>query len=594
MSTASYRITNWNDAERSFRVVASTSRPLKRTQPDPENPGKEITFYEALEGWDFRRYEKNNLVLESHDDHNVDKALGFGTELKETPDGGLEMKVTLASVADAPRTAEIERKIKAGLLRGVSVGWDYGDRTDEKRGGKDVRVYRNNSLTEVSLCLIPADEDGLIEAEVADEETVKRERASNAARLLASRKAALPRADADDEERFDYLGSVGKFERTHVGGIRVPARLTRVGVLEYKRPDGTVRRELRLPEEVFNSDSLATLNGAPVTDLAHHRGLLDVANWREATLGTAIEIRKDGNFVAADLLINDPGAIAEVENGRLRDISCGYRCRLEQAPGVWNGERYDAIQRDIRYNHVAVLPRGRGRAGADVSLRLDSKAAECVESDATTEEKTMKVIRIDGKDIEYGSETHIKHLEDSHLKDLQAAETAKRAWEAERTELTTRCDKAEGKARAFEKKEEEDKKTSEEAKRAADLANARAFRSRLKLVRNTVRMLEMDEEDEDKMDALDQKSDRDLMLEVIRADARWKSEDFTDKSDDFVGGIYETVMKSFTRSDGIDSVVEAVEKVKRLDGGDSNDPEAQARANMNKSAQEAWQKPLSA
>jgi HK97 family phage prohead protease len=588
MSTASYRITNWNDADRSFRVVASTSKPLKRSEWDPKTE-KQVDFYEALEGWDLSRFEKNPLLLDTHNTYSLDAALGTCSELKQTEDGGLELKATLGPASANPRIAEIERRIKAGLIRGVSVGWDYGQRSDEKRGGREVRVFRNNKLSEVSLCLIPADEDALVEADDGTEETREKERVSNAGRLLALARAT--RTDAD-EDRFDFLGSVGKFQRTHVGGIRVPARLTRIGVLEYRKPDGTIRRELRLPEEVFNSDSLATLNGAPVTDLAHHRGLLDVANWREATLGTAIEIRKDGNFVAADLLINEPGAIAEVENGRLHDISCGYRCRLEQTPGVWNGERYDAIQRDIRYNHVAVLPRGRGRAGADVSLRLDTKAAECVESDATTEETTMKVIRIDGKDIEYGSETHIKHLEDSHLKDLQAAESAKRAWETERTELTTRCDKAEGKVRAFEKKEEEDKKTSEEAKRAADLASARAFRSRLKLVRNTVRMLEMDEDDEEKMDALDQKSDRELMLEVIRADARWKSEDFTDKSDDFVGGIYETVMKSFARADGVDSVVEAVERAKRLDGVDT-DPEVLARQNMNKNAHEAWTKPLS-
>jgi HK97 family phage prohead protease len=585
---ASYAIKDWNDAERSFRVVASTSKPLKRSEWDPKAE-KQVDFYEALEGWDLSRFEKNPLLLDSHNTMSLDAALGTCSELKQTDDGGLELKATLGPASANPRIAEIERRIKAGLIRGVSVGWEHGPRADEKRGGRDVRVYRNNKLQEVSLCLVPADEDALVEADDGTEETRERERVSNAGRLLALARAT--RTDAD-EDRVDFLGSVGKFERTQVGGIRVKARLTRTGILEYRRPDGTIRRELRLPTEVFNSDSLATLSGASVTDIEHHRGLLDVSNWREATLGTTIEVRKDGNYVAADLLINDPGAIADIENGRLHDISCGYRCRLEPTPGVWNGERYDAIQRDIRYNHVAVLPRGRGRAGADVSLRLDSKAAECVESDATTKEQNMKVIRIDGKDIEYGSEVHIKHLEDSHLKDLQAAESAKKGWESERTELTTRCDKAEGKVRAFEKKEEEDKKTSEEAKRAAEAASARSFRQRLKLVRSVTKALDIDEDDEEKMDAIDTKTDRDLMLDMVRMDARWKDEKFDDKSDDYVLGIYETVKKSFARTDGIDSVVDAVERAKRLDGVDT-DPEALSRAAMTKNAHEAWTKPLS-
>jgi hypothetical protein len=125
---ASYAIKDWNDAERSFRVVASTSRPLKRTEPDPADPKKELVFYEALEGWDFRRYEKNPLVLESHDDRNIDSAIGLGSELKETADGGLEMKVTLAPVSANPRSRELEHKIKAGLLRGSRLPQEPADR----------------------------------------------------------------------------------------------------------------------------------------------------------------------------------------------------------------------------------------------------------------------------------------------------------------------------------------------------------------------------------------------------------------------------------------------------------------------------------
>jgi hypothetical protein len=40
--------------------------------------------------------------------------------------------------------------------------------------------------------------------------------------------------------------------------------LTRVGIFEYRRPDGSIRRELRLPEEVFAQESLASYKGKPV------------------------------------------------------------------------------------------------------------------------------------------------------------------------------------------------------------------------------------------------------------------------------------------------------------------------------------------
>lgn len=39
----------------------------------------------------------------------------------------------------------------------------------------------------------------------------------------------------------------------------------RIGIQLYRNPDGSVRRELRPPEEVFNADSLASFKGKPIT-----------------------------------------------------------------------------------------------------------------------------------------------------------------------------------------------------------------------------------------------------------------------------------------------------------------------------------------
>ncbi len=590
---ASYRLRDWNDAERSFWVTASTANPIKCTDIVD---GKEVEYWEALEGWDFTRFEKNPLIFETHATDSSDAVIGTGSHFKETADGGLELKVTLASVASNPRTEVLARRIKDGLLRGVSVGWDHGERTDEKRGGKEVRVYRKNKLNEVSLVPLPKDENGLIEAEPKSPEEKRREKASNAARELARSRYNRTDAADDDVHRFDFVGNLGKFSRTPTGGLKVPARLTRTGVLEYRKPDGTIRRELRLPEEVFNADSLASLEDATVTNLDNHRGLIGPENWKDATLGHARNIRHDGKFVEADLHINDAQAIIDLENGRLHDISCGYSCKLDMTPGLHEGQPYDAIQRRIRYNHVAVLPKGRGRAGTDVALRLDAKDAVCVEAETTDGEESMtvKVIRLDGRDFNYGSEEHINHLEMSHKTALGTIQAELSKFKTEHAELTTRCDKAEGSVRAFEKKAEEEKKNEEEAKRAKEAEGVRAFRKRVKLVRNTIRMLELDEDDEEKMDALDLKSDRDLMLDVIRADARWKDEKFDGKSDEYVGAIYDSVAKAFVRTDGIDHVVDTIERVKRVDAASGDkDPAAKSRAEMNKAAREAWQKPLS-
>ena len=56
---------------------------------------------------------------------------------------------------------------------------------------------------------------------------------------------------AESPMRFDLAGLTGRAQRTPQGFLRAPAWVTRVGVFPYRRADGTVQRELRLPEEVF-------------------------------------------------------------------------------------------------------------------------------------------------------------------------------------------------------------------------------------------------------------------------------------------------------------------------------------------------------
>lgn len=211
--------------------------------------------------------------------------------------------------------------------------------------------------------------------------------------------------------RFD--GSrIAKARKTPQGFVRVDARLTRTGVLEYKRADGSVRRELRLPEEVFKADSLATLTAAPVTDM-HPTEMVTPANVKRLRVGGAGEARRDGTFVVSELQVEDADVISKVDKGDLQEISCGYYCKLDEQPGVWQGQAYDAVQREITYNHVALGPKGWGRAGSDVSLRLDSSAELDVATNFDSAEnpdhnvgnsrhdnhKVIRMIKVDGIEI---------------------------------------------------------------------------------------------------------------------------------------------------------------------------------------------------
>lgn len=172
----------------------------------------------------------------------------------------------------------------------------------------------------------------------------------------------------------------------------MPAYLTRVGVFSYMRADGTVVRELRPPQEVFSEDSLKTLRDAPVTDL-HPDDMVSPGSWRKHSVGhVSGDPKKDGDFIAGELAIQDESAIQRIDAGERREVSCGYETKTIEEKGFWFGQEYDAVQTNIRYNHVGIGPKGWGRAGESVSLRLDSHSAVMVQNDfgVFTEKKKEK------------------------------------------------------------------------------------------------------------------------------------------------------------------------------------------------------------
>ena len=144
--------------------------------------------------------------------------------------------------------------------------------------------------------------------------------------------------------------------------------VTSVGIFVYHNPDGTERRELRLPEEVFAAKSLASYKGKPVI-ITHEAGYVDTENVQEEHVGTILsEGYQDGNDVRAEIIIHDMDTVRGIG---LRELSLGYNLRLEETPGVWEGQPYDAIQRDIEINHLALVEKA--RAGEQARLNIDSK-----------------------------------------------------------------------------------------------------------------------------------------------------------------------------------------------------------------------------
>jgi len=171
---------------------------------------------------------------------------------------------------------------------------------------------------------------------------------------------------------------LGAVQRTPQGGIRVPATVTRSGVLTYLQPDGSKRREYRPASEVFSVEHLASLRGAPVTDLHPGSGRVDSKTWRSLSVGHAGETpAQEGDHVLTDLYIQDSGSIDLIESGERSEVSLGYDTDLVLGKGVSpEGEEYDATQTNLRVNHVALVPKGRA-GSARLRLDGDEEISEC-------------------------------------------------------------------------------------------------------------------------------------------------------------------------------------------------------------------------
>lgn len=168
----------------------------------------------------------------------------------------------------------------------------------------------------------------------------------------------------ESELRFDSI-PVDETYFTSEGYFIDHPIVTSTGIFEYKNRDGSIRRELRLPEEVFDPASLESYEGKPVI-VTHEAGYVSKENVEQEYIGTVLSKGyQDGEHVRAKIIIHNTGSL----DCGLRELSLGYKTETDETPGEWQGQPYDAIQRNIRINHLALV--ANARAGDSARLNLD-------------------------------------------------------------------------------------------------------------------------------------------------------------------------------------------------------------------------------
>ena len=122
---------------------------------------------------------------------------------------------------------------------------------------------------------------------------------------------------------------------------------------------------MREEAEVFAPATMASFEGKPLVLGAHPPEGVTPENAKILTVGSMQNIRRgqgaESDLLIADLLVTSADAIDAVMTGRMREVSCGYMCDVEQAgPGR-------AAQRRITGNHLAIV--ADGRAGSRVAIK---------------------------------------------------------------------------------------------------------------------------------------------------------------------------------------------------------------------------------
>jgi len=374
-----------------------------------------------------------------------------------------------------------------------------------------------------------------------------------------------------DIKRFDNIDNsqwmTVPFERTAEGFLKGRAIVTSIGVFTYKRKDGTIQRELRLPEEVFSFETLSSMKLKPVT-LNHPTELVTSDNADRLQVGslgdnpssTKQETTWNGNPVpwkditdgincAIDMVITRKDAIDAVLNGK-NNLSMGYTCDLEIAePGAtWCGVEYDFIQRNIRYNHCAIVDSARAGDNAKIELRADSDDAVLedmvIKTDGGT--KMLRKINLDG--IECQADEEVLHAlskekaradqaENDACESKKKAETAdkkvadmeKKVTEFEKriSELEAERDAANEKKDAAEAELEKAKTDSADPKRLDE-----AVKAKMELLHNAEKA---------KVEVKEDMSDMDIKKAIIAS--QFPKANFDGKDDVYIQARYDSAVE---------------------------------------------------
>jgi hypothetical protein len=366
----------------------------------------------------------------------------------------------------------------------------------------------------------------------------------------------------------DFLGSkIGGLTKTQEGYLKGTAPIAKVGILKYHLNDGSTINEFVPEDTLFNQESIDTLSLKPITDGHPLEKTLDSKNAKKNNIGSVGEkIGRVDDYLVPTIIITDGTAIESIHLGK-QELSPGYTCELIIQKGEYNGQKYDAIQTNRKYNHLAICDKARG--GKDLRLNIDSiDNIDGFENNFNfnfKKEVTMALFKIDGIDYEAAPQVVNYITKIDELVKSKSEELIKKISELDK--ITANLDAANEQISTFQKRDI--------GKEIAEGVNKRFGLFK-------IASIVLDEEEIKKFDS---QSEKEVKIQVIKK--RFPTIDLDKKSDAYIDARFDAIIEN-TSSD-TSTFADQIKKG-NLSKGDSKtiDVVEKARADSEKAMKENY------
>lgn len=325
--------------------------------------------------------------------------------------------------------------------------------------------------------------------------------------------------------------------------------IAKPGVFPYRFSDGSELMEAKLPDDIFSPETVQSANSKPITN-DHPSETVKPANYKKYAVGmTHNDAQSDGRHLKVSMTVADQKTLDQIRDGK-HELSIGFLANIDENPGEYQGTRYDAAQKNIKINHIAIVDRG--RAGHDVNLFGDSAEMVLDKHKSNGGNQMTKLMLDSGDTVELESDAADKvqaQIKAYKQQITDAKEQAKQSKEtAEETEKKLKSakddkEKAESEATKANAEKDAEKAKAKKAKQDAAESIQEAVKNRLALEKKAKKVLGDSYEFESKDD------------KQIKVDAIKKLNDSFDEKDkdDIYINTYFDAMQDIAENTGFDN-----------------------------------------